>query len=105
MALDPGVIDSVTNSNFKVVAEMGTLDALSHTKRLNIMAETALGQILNSMNQSTVSVPQGLGLQAAEGGALPGLVSSLGAAVAALQQLVKGAQTTPPPTGTTTKTA
>jgi hypothetical protein len=98
MALDPTVLDSVSNSNFKVVSEEGTLDALSTTKRLNIIAETALGHVIGGMDQATASVPQGLGIQAAESGGEAGQLVALGASVSALQQLIKGAQTTPPET-------
>ena len=96
MALDQGVLDAVTNANFKSVAEMGTLNALGHQNRLNLIAESSLGQILNRMNA----------LDPEEAAAISGVVSSdlseklgeLSAAVANAQQLMKGAQTTPPPT-------
>jgi flagellar motility protein MotE (MotC chaperone) len=97
MALDTGVLDAVTNSNFKSIAEMGTLDALGHRARLNLLAESSLGQILNRMNS----------LDPEEAAAISGVVSSdlsekigeLSAAVASAQQLMKGAQTTIPVTG------
>jgi len=97
MALDQGVLDAVTNSNFKTIAEMGTLNALGHQNRLNLIAESSLGQILNRMNA----------LDPEESAAISGVVSSdlaekmgeLSAAVASAQQLMKGAQTTIPVTG------
>ena len=96
MALDQGVLDAVTNANFKSIAEMGTLNALAHQNRLNLIAESSLGQILNRMNS----------LDPEEAASISGVVSSdlseklgeLSAAVANAQQLFKGAQTTPPPT-------
>ena len=97
MALDQGVLDAVTNSNFKSVAEMGTLNALSHQNRLNLIAESSLGQILNRMNA----------LDPSEAASISGVVSSdlaeklgeLSGAIANAQQLMKGAQTTIPVTG------
>lgn len=97
MALDQGVLDAVTNANFKSIAEMGTLNALAHQNRLNLIAESSLGQILNRMNA----------LDPEEAAAISGVVSSdlaqkiseLSGAVAATQQLMKGAQTTLPETG------
>ena len=97
MALDQGVLDAVTNANFKTIAEMGTLNALGHQNRLNLIAESSLGQILNRMNS----------LDPEEAASIAGVVSSdmaekigeLSAAVASAQQLMKGAQTTIPVTG------
>jgi len=97
MALDQGVLDAVTNANFKTIAEMGTLNALGHQNRLNLIAESSLGQILNRMNA----------LDPEEAAAIAGVVSSdlaekigeLSGAVASAQQLMKGAQTTIPVTG------
>ena len=98
MALDPGVVDSVVNSNFKAIAEQVATNVLGHQHRLQILAEKALGNTLMAMDNVQTSVPQGLGIQAAESGGLSSQIASLGSAIAALQQLVKGAQTTPPPT-------
>ena len=61
MALDQGVVDSVTNANFKTVAEaasVGLAQAMavqaqnlaSHQQRLNLLAESSLAQMLNKMN-------------------------------------------------------
>ena len=93
MAIDQGVLDAVVNSNFKSIGEMGTLNALAHQNRLNLLAESSLGQILNRMNS----------LDPAEAASIAGVVSAdlgeklgeLSSAVANAQQLMKGAQTTP----------
>lgn len=98
MALDQGVLDAVTNANFKSLAEMGTINALGHQNRLNLLAESSLGQILNRMNA----------LDPAEAASISGVVSSdlaeklgeLSSSVANAQQLMKGAQSTPPETAT-----
>lgn len=94
--LDPGVLAAVANSNFKAAAEMGMYNALSHQNRLNLLAEASLGKILKNMNE----------LDPEEAASIAGVVASdlsekigeLSAAVASAQQLMKGAQTTPPPT-------
>ena len=96
MALDQGVLDGVTNANFKTLAEMQTVNILSHQNRLQMIAESSVGQILNKMN----------GLDPAEAASIGGVVRSdlgseiaaLGAAIASIQQQMKGAQTTPPVT-------
>jgi len=95
--LDPAVLAAVANSNFKTVAEMGTLNALAHQNRINVLAEASLGQILNRMNS----------LDPEEAAAIAGVVSSdlaeklgeLAGAIASSQQLMKGANTTQPETG------
>lgn len=97
MALDPGVLDAVTNANFKSIAEQATINMLGHQNRLQLLAESSLGQILNKMNN----------LDPTEAAAISGVVSSdlsdkisqLSASVANSQQLMKGAQTTLPETG------
>jgi hypothetical protein len=97
MALDQGILDSVTNTNFKAIAEMQTVNALGHQNRMNAIFESSIGQIVNKMNT----------LDPTESAAISGVVKSdlskdiaaLGAAVAGLQQLLKGAQTTLPETG------
>lgn len=95
-ALDPGVIESVINSNFKTLAEMGTINALSHQNRLQILAEKALATSLENMD--SVDVEEGLGLSAAQRGDLAKQISDLAAAVASVQSSIKGGQTVPPVT-------
>lgn len=94
MPLDAGILDSVTNANFKAMAEMQVTNALQHQNRLNMIAESSVGQILNKMN----------GLDPAEAASIGGVVRSdlgkeiaaLGASIASIQQSMKGAQSTPP---------
>ena len=107
MALDQGVVDGVTNANFKVIAETPAIVAnvanqnlIAHQGHMFQIAEASIGQILNKMN----------GLDPAEAASISGVVRSdmgkdiaaLGAAVAGLQQMMKGAQSTPPETATGT---
>jgi hypothetical protein len=94
--LDPGVIESVINSNFKSLAEMGAINALSHQNRIQVLAEKALAKSLENMD--TTDVPEGLGLSAAQRGDLAKQISDLAAAVASMQASIKGGQTVPPVT-------
>lgn len=80
MALDETILAAVANANFKTMAEAAVQDFSAHRARLQILAEKALAKSLESMDTT-----QPTELDA-------------GAIVAQLQQLLKGAQTTPPPT-------
>ena len=96
MALSPDIIEAVSNYNFKSNAERATQNMDAHQQRLHLLAEASLAQQLNRMNS----------LDPTEAAAISGVVSSdlaekigeLSGAVASAQQLMKGAQTTPPPT-------
>jgi len=92
MAIDQGVLDSVTNANFKTLAEQVSSNAASHQNRLQLIAESSLGQNLNRMNALD---PE----EAASISMVNGKIGDLGAQIAAVQQLIKGAQTTLPETG------
>ena len=96
MALNADVIEAVANYNFKSNAERATQNMDAHQQRLQLLAEASLAQQLDRMNS----------LDPAEAASISGVVSSdlaekigeLSGAVASAQQLMKGAQTTPPPT-------
>jgi len=94
--LDDSTFEAVNNGNFKIFGEMGGANALAHQNRCNIIAETAMVRALDTLNNT--SVPEGLGIAAAQRGDISKIVGELGATVAGLQQLMKGAQTTPPVT-------
>lgn len=97
MALDPGIIDSVTNANFKSLAEMQVVNALGHQNRMNAIFESSIGQIVNKMN--TLDPTEAASISGVVSADLSEKISELGAAVAGIQQLMKGAQTTLPETG------
>lgn len=96
MALDPGILDSVTNANFKALAEFGIQNLLSHQQRLQMLAEKALAKSLESMD--TMDVSEGLGVAAGQRGDLSKVIADLAGAIASAQQTIKGGQTTPPVT-------
>ena len=95
-SLDPGVIESVINSNFKTLAEQVASNVATHQARLQILAEKALAKSLESMDET--SVPEGLGLSAAQRGDLAKQIADLAAAVGSIQASIKGAQSIPPVT-------
>jgi len=97
MALDPGVLDSVVNSNFKTLAEQVATNTANHQHRLQLIAESSVGQILNRMN--SIDPTEAAGIAAVSNAALAKEISQLNGAVAAIQQMMKGAQTTKPETG------
>jgi hypothetical protein len=82
MALNADIVEAVANANFKSMAELGMQNAIAHQNRLQILAEKALAKSLESMDTT----------QATEVDA--------GGVIAQLQQLLKGAQSTPPETAT-----
>lgn len=94
--LDPGVVESVINSNFKVLAEQVATNAAAHQNRLNLIAESSIGQIINRMN--AIDPTEAVSVANVGRSDLSQAIAALGAAVAGIQQIVKGAQTTPPVT-------
>lgn len=97
MPLDEGVVDSVANANFKTLAELVSTNAASHQNRLNLIAESSLGQILTTMN--SLDPTEAVSIAGVVNSDLAGAMTSLGSAVAGIQQFMKGAQTTVPVTG------
>ena len=96
MALDPGILDAVTNSNFKTIAEMATINLIGHQNRLQMIAESSLGKILENMN--TLDPTEAAGIAGVVNADLAEIIGSLSSAVANAQQLMKGAGNTPPVT-------
>lgn len=93
---DSAFVDSLALTNMKAILDAALLNQQSHQKRLDILAEKALARSLENMDST--SVPEGLGLSAAAAANVAQRATDLGSVVAALQQIMKGAQTTPPPT-------
>lgn len=96
MALDPGVLDAVTNANFKTLAERVAVNAASHDHRLQLLAESSLGQILNRMN--SLDPTEAAAVARVHRTPSGDASTDVALAVALAQQLMKGAQTTPPVT-------
>jgi hypothetical protein len=94
--LDPGVLESVLNSNFKSLAEMGAVNATTASQRLQILAEKSLATSLENMD--TTSIVEGLGLAEAQRGDLSKNLADLGSAVSAIEGYLKAAGNIPPVT-------
>src|SRR3972149_6560938 len=102
MARSQDLVDSVADDKIKTIAgapafyaaqAMG--NAVAHQNRIAVLAETALAQSIKLLTEidpaESVSV-----LKMLSGNDLAQQLSALGSAVAQVQQIVKGAQTTPP---------
>ncbi len=96
MALDSGILDAVANANFKAMSEIGVQNALSHQHRVNVISEASLGQILERMN--TLDPTEAAGVAGVVASDLAEVIGNLSGVVANAQQLMKGANTTPPVT-------
>ena len=105
MALQESVVDSVSNANFKLLAEGAALavnlsyqDAVAHQRSVNSLREAALGAALKGLVELDVreSLAQ---VKALSGNDLGGQIVQLLAALEASQQQAKVAQSTPPETG------
>jgi hypothetical protein len=97
MPLDESVVAAVANYNFKANSERATQNMDAHQQRLQLIAESSIGQIVNKMNSLDIS--EAVAVSKVASSDLAGKITALTAAVAANQQLLKGAQTTPPETG------
>jgi len=97
MALSEDIVAAVANSNFKTMAEMQVTNALAHQNRVNVIAESSLGTILERMN--TLDPTESAGVSGVISADLAEKIGELSGAVASAQQLMKGAQSTPPETG------
>ena len=97
MPLDTGIVDSVTNANFKAMAEMQVTNALQHQNRMNAIFESSIGQIVNKMN--VLDPTEAASVATVTEAGLAEAISQLGGAVAGIQQMLKGANTTLPETG------
>lgn len=126
MPLDPGVVDGVINTNFKNLAEAAgaaqalayqnavanqqveQADIVSHQRIVNGLREVVFGQLAKRIAELDIAEAvaekktgeQDLARSLAElSTTVANNTSQLGEIIAVIQQLVKGAQTTPPQTG------
>lgn len=97
MALNDTIIEAVANYNFKSNSERGTQNMDAHQQRLQLLAEASLAQQLNKMN--SLDPTEAAAISGVVSSDLPEKIGELAGAVAASQQLMKGAQTTLPETG------
>ena len=97
MAIDAGMMDSVTNANFKVLAESATQNMVSHQNRLGMLAESSLAQMLNKMN--ALDAIEAAAIVTVDQSGLAKQMADMGMAIASIQTSLKGAQSTNPQTG------
>ena len=106
--LDNSVVAAVANSDFKINAEFMTQalaqtgamqfqNAAAHQNRVNVLAESALAKMLK--NATELDPEEAASIAKVEKSDISKVLAELGASIAAIQQQMKGAQTTLPETG------
>ena len=99
------VMQGVVDANFKNIAEAGafyaammTANSVAHQKAMDSI--TQLTFLSGARKYTEADIQEATAeKKLAEAGDIANKIAELGAAIAALQQIVKGAQTTPPVTG------
>lgn len=105
MALQDSVVDSVSNANFKNLAEGASFavnlsyqDAVAHQRAVNALREAALGSALKGLVE--LDPAQALSqVKALSGNDLAGQLMQLLSALGGGQQGAKVSQSTPPESG------
>lgn len=108
MPLDETIVADVANSNFKVIANatasgiaqagsLAALNAASHQHSMNLISQAFLAEAV--LPRAGVDITEAVGAKKVAEADLARTVDELGTAIAALQQIMKGAQTTRPETG------
>lgn len=110
--LESSVVDSVSNANFKNIAEAGAFysglsmrDAVESQRRMSVIADQATGALLKQYNE--IDGAEALAIVKANTGFdrasqmhdISGVLAQLGAVLGAIQMNIKTAQTTNPQTG------
>lgn len=71
MALDPGIVDSVSNTNFKVMAELTLQNTIANQQAMQLINQKATANSLIAMDQvkelSALVVELGAALSAIKG--------------------------------------
>jgi len=98
------IVETLAVTNMKTIGEMAAwstaqsmANAVSHAKRVDVLAETYLAKALKHADEIDPEQAAAT-LKLLTGNDLGQIMASLGSVVAQLQQLMKGAQTTPPVT-------
>lgn len=107
---NPQITDTISIDNMKTIGEAGsfaigqqmiimtqlTADSVAAAARRNALADGYMGQALKMMAE--VDPVEAASLAKTLNADLPNVLAQLGTAIAQIQQVLKGAQTTPPPT-------
>jgi len=101
--VNPQIVDSVTMGNAKTIAEAGSFavatlmqEMAASAGRRAQLGDAAMGAMLRRLSEPDVQ--EGAGETLSAHAVLPNALADLSAAISAIQQLVKTAQTTPPST-------
>ena len=97
MALNADIIEAVANGNFKNIGEMQIVNALGHQQRLQLLAEASTASQLERMN--TLDPTEAAGIAKVVSSGLSEKLAELNGTIGASMQMIKGAQTTPPASG------
>jgi hypothetical protein len=108
--LDESILQSVSNANFKTIAEAASVglsqalaiaaqNAAAHQNRINVLAEASLAAALKGANE--LDPEQAGAIAKVDKTDISKVLAELGASIAAIQQQLKGAQTSLPETGRT----
>ena len=106
--LNPAIVQAVADGNFKVNAEFMTQamaqagamqmqNAVAHQNRINVLAEAALAKMLK--NATELDPEEAGSIKKVDNSDLAKVLTELGASIAAIQQQLKGAQTSLPEPG------
>lgn len=104
MALNPDIVEAVIGENFKTGAGLPALvnnllavNAQAHNKMMDSIREVAFGELV--MQRAGLDISEAVAGKKTAEADLSRSVTELNAAIAAIMQLMKGAQTTQPETG------
>ena len=106
--LNPAIVQAVADGNFKInaeflsqaLAQVGAIqfqNAAAHQNRVNVLAESALAKMLK--NATELDPEEASAIKKVDNSDLAKVLAELGASISAIQQQLKGAQTTLPETG------
>lgn len=105
MAVDQGVLDAVASTNFKNVGEapafystLAMQNAVSHNRTMDSLREAFIGRILKGFAEEDPAEAAAV-TKMLTGQDLAQQLAAFGGLIGQLQQIMKGAQTTPPETG------
>jgi hypothetical protein len=107
MALNETIVEDVANSNFKVVANatasgvaqagsIAALNAASHQHALNLISAASITESV--MQRAGIDISEATAEKKVSEADLARSVTEMGSAIAALQQIIKTALSTPPVT-------
>lgn len=93
MALDPGIVDAVANSNFKTLAEAPIIEAQRNSKAVNGILETALATNITKMQ--TMDIGEAAALNSVVRNDLSPHLATMAAAISGLRSFLAGAVVSP----------